>query len=81
MKEFVGLVSKEKRHIVALMNNVPQMESIESHFYEDGKEVAECEIAWVTSSLIGTRSYTSTSDIKLSGPGTECKYVFHVRYQ
>ena len=75
------MVSKEKRHIVALMNNVSQMESIESHFYEDGKEVAECEIAWVTSSLIGTRSCTSTSDIKLSGPGTECNYVFHVRYQ
>ena len=50
MKEFVRLVSKEKRHIVALMNNVPQMESLESHFYEDGKEVAECEIAWITSS-------------------------------
>ena len=50
MKEFVRLVSNEKRHIVALMNNLPQMESFESHFYEDGKEFAECEIAWVTSS-------------------------------
>ena len=44
MKEFVRLVNNEKRHIIALMNNVPQMESIESHFYEDGKEAAECEI-------------------------------------